>query len=258
MAMSTNLEGKVVVITGGAMGIGRATAKKACEEGAKVAICDIDEEKGKEAVNELNKLGHTAKFYNMDVSKEGQVKETFSRIKSEMGPIYGLVNNAGIAGVNKQTHEITEEEWDKVIDVNLKGVFLCTKHAVPQMMEAGGGNIVNLSSVYGMVGAADAPPYHATKGAVRLLTKVDAINYANKNIRVNSIHPGIVETPMIMAYAKATEDEKAAIEGLSKRHPMGRIGEPKEIADAILFLLSDKSAFMTGSELVIDGGYTAQ
>lgn len=258
MTMSTNLKGKVVVITGGAMGIGKAVAKKACEEGAKAVICDIDEQKGKETIDELTKLGYTAKFYNMDVSKENQVKETFQKIKLELGPIYGLVNNAGIAGVNKQTHEITEEEWDKVVDVNLKGVFLCTKHAVPQMMESGGGNIVNLSSIYGIVGAADAPPYHATKGAVRLLTKVDAINYAKKNIRVNSIHPGIVETPMIMTYAKTTEDEKAAIEGLSKKHPMGRIGEPEEIADGILFLLSDRSSFITGSELVIDGGYTAQ
>lgn len=257
--MENLLKDKVVVVTGAAMGIGKAAAKAICAEGGKVAICDMNEEKGKETVKDLANLGYNARFYKMNVSKENEVKEAFEKIHSEMGPIYGLVNNAGILGVNKKTHEISESEWDHVINTNMKGVFMCTKHAIPQMIANGGGSIVNLSSVYGIVGNTDTPPYHASKGAIRIMSKVDALSYARKNIRVNSIHPGFIETPMVLTdYAKSKEGEEDVIEGLSRLHPMGRLGKPEEIANGIVFLLSDKASFMTGSEMVIDGGYTAQ
>lgn len=257
--MGTLLENRVVVITGGAMGIGKAAARAVCEEGGKVAVCDMNEEKGWETVRELSALDFKARFYKMNVSDENEVRETFEKIKGDMGNIYGLVNNAGILGVNKRTHEISEEEWDRVINTNMKGVFICTKHAIPHMLENGGGSIVNLSSVYGIVGNTDTPPYHASKGAIRIMSKVDALSYARKNIRVNSLHPGFVETPMVLTdYARSTADPKMTIEGISRLHPMGRLGKPEEIADGIVFLLSNKSSFMTGSELVVDGGYTAQ
>jgi NAD(P)-dependent dehydrogenase (short-subunit alcohol dehydrogenase family) len=163
-----------------------------------------------------------------------------------------------MSGANKPTHEVTEEEWDKVQAVNVKGVFFCTKHAIPHMKKAGGGSIINLSSIYGLIGAPDAPPYHASKGAVRLMTKTDAMLYAPDNIRVNSVHPGFIWTPMVENHLKTTgQDLEAAKQATAALHPLGHMGEPNDIAWGIVFLASDESKFMTGSELVIDGGYTA-
>lgn len=256
--MPGRLEGRVVVVTGGSMGIGKATAILAAKEGALVAVCDINEKEGKNTIEEISKNHGRAKFYRLDVSDENDVRDVFERIGSELGPIYGLVNNAGIAGVNKPTHEITSEEWDRVIRVNLNGVFYCTKYAVVQMMKQKRGSIVNLSSIYGIIGAPDVPPYHATKGAVREMTKVDALLYAKYNIRVNSVHPGFIETPMVIGFAESTGNREAVLESLKKLHPLGRIGRPEEVASVIVFLLSDEASFMTGSEVVVDGGYTAQ
>jgi NAD(P)-dependent dehydrogenase (short-subunit alcohol dehydrogenase family) len=169
------------------------------------------------------------------------------------------VNNAGISGVNKPTHEITEDEWTRVMDVNVKGVFLCTKHAVDVMKEAGGGSIINLSSIYGIIGAPDIPPYHASKGAVRLMTKTDALLYAGDGIRVNSVHPGYIWTPLVEDLARRSDQGVDAFRReLDSRHPIGHVGEPEDIAYGILYLASDESKFVTGSELVIDGGYTAR
>lgn len=168
------------------------------------------------------------------------------------------MNNAGIAGANRPTHDITAEEWRRVMAVNVEGVFFCTKHAVPHLREAGGGSIVNLSSIYGLVGAADSPPYHASKGAVRLMSKTDAMLYADDGIRVNSVHPGYVWTPMVeeaLGERGDLEEQRAQAAAL---HSLGRLGEPEEVAYAILYLASDESSFVTGSELVIDGGYTAR
>ncbi len=256
--MSGKLSGRVVVVTGGAMGIGKATAIAAAKEGAIVAVCDINEVEGKKTVEEIRKAGGRAEFYKLDVSDETQVKEVFERIERELGPIYGLVNNAGIAGVDKPTHELTLEEWNKVMSVNVNGVFLCTKYAVPSMIKNKKGSIVNLSSIYGIVSAPNVPPYHASKGAVRIMTKTDALLYAKYNIRVNSVHPGFIITPMVEKYAESTGNKEAVYEELKKLHPMGRLGRPEEVASVIVFLLSDDSSFMTGSEVVVDGGYTAQ
>ncbi|MBE9390915.1 SDR family oxidoreductase [Fervidicoccus fontis] len=258
--MCERLKDRVVVITGAARGIGYATAMLAAKEGAKVAVCDVLEDEGKKAAEEIKRTtgNQNVKFYRLDVTNEDEVKRTFEQISKDLGDIYGLVNNAGIAGVSKPTHEITLEEWNKVINVNLNGVFLCTKHAVPYMIKNNRGSIVNLSSIYGIVGAPDAPPYHASKGAVRIMTKVDALFYAKYNIRVNSVHPGFIDTPMVRGYAEGTGNRDAVYEALKKLHPLGRLGRPEEIASVIVFLLSDESSFMTGSEVVVDGGYTAQ
>jgi NAD(P)-dependent dehydrogenase (short-subunit alcohol dehydrogenase family) len=187
------------------------------------------------------------------------VQKVFSEIHGRFGRIDVLVNNAGIAGTSKPTHEISEEEWDQVQSVNVKGVFLCTKHAIPYLQKAGGGSIVNLSSIYGLVGGADVPPYHASKGAVRLMTKTDALLYAKDKIRVNSIHPGYIWTPMVEGVGKQSGQSTAEFrKQIDALHPLGHIGEPDDIAYGILYLASDESKFVTGSELVIDGGYTAQ
>ncbi|AFH42162.1 SDR family NAD(P)-dependent oxidoreductase [Fervidicoccus fontis] len=258
--MCERLKDRVVVITGAARGIGYATAMLAAKEGAKVAVCDVLEDEGKKAAEEIKRTtgNQNVKFYRLDVTNEDEVKRTFEQISKDLGDVYGLVNNAGIAGVSKPTHEITLEEWNKVINVNLNGVFLCTKHAVPYMIKNNRGSIVNLSSIYGIVGAPDVPPYHASKGAVRIMTKVDALFYAKYNIRVNSVHPGFIDTPMVRGYAEGTGNRDAVYEALKKLHPLGRLGRPEEIASVIVFLLSDESSFMTGSEVVVDGGYTAQ
>ncbi len=164
-----------------------------------------------------------------------------------------------LGGTNKPTHEIAEAEWDTLMAVNVKGVFFCTKHAVPRMKAAGGGSIINLSSIYGIVGAGDAPPYHASKGAVRLMTKNDALLYATDHIRVNSVHPGFIWTPLVQSLAHGGPAGEARLrEALVAKHPIGFLGEPEDVAWGIVYLASDESRFVTGSELVIDGGYTAQ
>lgn len=163
-----------------------------------------------------------------------------------------------IAGVNKPTHEISEAEWDAVMAVNVKGVFFCTKHAVPYLKKGGGGSIINLSSIYGLVGAPDSPPYHASKGAVRLMTKTDALLYAADRIRVNSIHPGFIATPMVEGYLHQLPEEEKARKALEAMHPLGHLGEPDDIAWGAVYLASDEAKFVTGSELVIDGGYTCR
>jgi len=252
------LKDRIIVVTGGAMGIGKATAIRLASEGAKVAVCDVNDAEGKKTVDEIKSKGFTARYYHMDVSKEQEVSSVFAKINDELGPINGLVNNAGISGVNKPTHEIEEAEWDRVFAINVKGVFLCTKHAIPYMMKNKGGSIVNLSSIYGLVGAEDAPPYHASKGAVRLMTKTDALFYAKYGIRVNSVHPGFIDTPMVQNFADSVGSREVVYRQIASLHPIGRLGRSEEIADGIAFLLSDESSFMTGSELVIDGGYTSR
>jgi NAD(P)-dependent dehydrogenase (short-subunit alcohol dehydrogenase family) len=169
-----------------------------------------------------------------------------------------MLNNAGIAGTNKPTHEITEEEWDKVQAINVKGVFFCTKHAIEPMRKAGGGSIINLSSIYGLVSAPDLPAYHASKGSVSLMTKTDALLYASDKIRVNSIHPGFIWTPLVDNFLSEQGDVEEGRRVLDRRHPLGHVGEPDDIAWGAVYLASDESKFVTGAQLVIDGGYTAQ
>ncbi|MGX5915204.1 SDR family NAD(P)-dependent oxidoreductase [Aliidiomarina sp. Khilg15.8] len=253
------VEGKVAVVTGGALGIGRAICLELAKEGARVAVTDIADDDGASVVKAIESAGGYAKYWHVDTASEDSVSKAFKDISHEFGSIDILVNNAGIAGVNKPTHEITREEWDQVININVSGVFFCTKHAIPVMKKAGGGSIINLSSIYGMIGAADLPPYHASKGAVRLMTKNDALIYAKDKIRVNSIHPGFIWTPLVEALGKESPDGVDAFrKQLDSRHPIGHVGESEDIAYGALYLASDESKFVTGAELVIDGGYTAQ
>jgi NAD(P)-dependent dehydrogenase (short-subunit alcohol dehydrogenase family) len=196
----------------------------------------------------------------VDVTDEAGVKRAIDAVVETWGALHVLVNNAGIAGANKPTHEITEAEWDAVQAVNVKGVFFCVKHAIPHLRRAGGGSIINLSSIYGLVGAPDVPPYHASKGAVTLMTRTDALLYAADRIRVNSVHPGYIWTPMVEHHLRdsGAADLAAARDEVGRLHPLGHMGEPDDIAWGIVYLASDESKFMTGAELVIDGGYTAR
>ena len=251
------VEGKVAIVTGGALGIGKAACELLTGEGATVAVTDILDSEGQNLVGKIKNDGGATEFWHLDVSSEKEVEKVFADIHKKFGKIDVLVNNAGIAGVSKPTHEITEEEWDRVMAVNVKGVFFCTKHVVPYMKKSGGGSIINLSSIYGIVSAPDVPPYHASKGAVRIMTKTDAFLYASDKIRVNSVHPGFIWTPMLENHLKSQGDVEEGRKYLNSLQPIGHIGEPEDIAQGIIYLASDESKFSTGSELVIDGGYTA-
>ena len=248
------LAGKTAIVTGGAIGIGRACVIRMAEEDAKVAIFDLLEAEGKALAADLTAKGHEAAFWPVDVADEAGMKTAIDAAAARFGGLHVLVNNAGISGSPKPTDQVTEAEWDLVQAVNVKGVFFGTKHAIPHLRAAGKGAIINLSSIAGLIGIGGIAPYHASKGAVRLMTKNDAITYAAEKIRVNSIHPGHVVTPLT-AMVHADEAEKAK---LMADTPLGRAADPEEIASAILFLAGDGSRYMTGAELVVDGGSTAQ
>ncbi len=254
------VKGKTCIITGAALGIGRACALRLAQEGAQLALFDVLDEAGLALVGELQAAGARAQYWHVDVRSERQVHTAIDEVATQYGIVDVLVNNAGIAGINKPTHEVTEEEWDRVQAVNVKGVFFCTKHVIAHMRRAGGGSIVNLSSIYGLVGAADVPPYHASKGAVRLMSKTDALCYAADRIRVNSVHPGFIWTPMVEQHLRdsGATDLVAARNGVDNLHPLGHMGEPDDIAWGVVYLACDESKFITGAELVIDGGYTAR
>jgi len=258
-AIAKRLQGKVALVTGGVHGIGRAISLRLAEAGASVAVTDIDDDAGRALVEEIENHQGTARYWHLDTSSEDQVKAVFQETAQAFGSLDVLVNNAGISGVNKPTHEVTAEEWDALMAVNVNGVFYCTKHAIPHMQRAGQGSIINLSSIYGIVGAADLPPYHASKGAVRVMSKNDALFYAKDRIRVNSVHPGFIWTPLVEGIAKQSEEGVEAFRRhLDGLHPLGHVGEPDDIAFAVVYLASDESKFVTGSELLVDGGYTAQ
>ena len=253
------VDGKVAVVTGGAAGLGRAMALLLAREGASVAVTDIQIAEAEKVAAEAVDAGGVAQAWELNTTDEAAISRVFSEVSDAFGPINVLVNNAGIRGVNKPTHEIELDEWNEVISVNLNGVFLCTKHAVDHMKQAGGGSIVNLSSIYGLVGGPDVPPYHAAKAAVRMMSKTDALLYAADGIRVNSVHPGFVWTTMVEDYLKeSVGDLEEGRQMLNEAHPIGHPGEPDDIAYGVLYLASDESKFVTGSELVIDGGYTAR
>ena len=240
------------------MGIGAACTRRLAEEGARVAIADIVDSEGRAWASDLAADGLDVRYFHCDVALERDVESMVGHVAETFGPPTVLVNNAGIAGPSRPTHEITEEEWDRVQAVNVKGVFLCTKHVVPQMRKAGGGSIVNLSSIYGLVGAPDVPPYHASKGAVRLMSKTDALLYAADRIRVNSVHPGFIWTPMVEQHLGSQGDLEQMKHDTAALHPLGRMGDVDDIAWGVVYLASNESGFVTGSELVIDGGYTCR
>ncbi len=252
------LKGCVALVTGGAMGLGRSACVLMAREGASVAVADVMDVEGRGVADEIRASGGRAQYWHLDVTDELEVRAVFADVEKTFGPVTALVNNAGISGANKPTHELSVEEWDRVQAVNVKGVFLCTKHAIPQMKRAGHGSIMNLSSIYGLVGGADVPPYHASKGAVRLMAKTDALLYAADRIRVNSIHPGFIVTPMVDKHLKSLPDPAAARAAVAAAHPLGHMGEPDDIGWACVYLASEESKFMTGAELVVDGGYTCR
>ncbi|EHP44586.1 cyclohexanol dehydrogenase [Cupriavidus basilensis OR16] len=241
-----DLRGKVAAITGAARGIGAETARVLAAAGAKVAVLDLLEADGQAAVQRIEAEGGQAAFWKLDVSSEPEVGKVFGEIAARFGRLDVLVNNAGIDGVNAPTHELALAQWQRVMDVNVTGTFLCTKHAIPHLERAGGGSIVNVSSMYGIVGGPDVPPYHASKAAVRMMAKTDAM------------HPGYIRTPMLEEVAHASGQGEGLFAYLGSQAPMGRLGEPRDIAAGILYLVSDAARYVTGAELVIDGGYTAR
>lgn len=254
------VQGKTCIVTGGAVGIGHACALRLAGEGAAVAIFDRLDAEGLALVDTITRAGGKAGYWHVDVTREADVARAIDEVADRFGGVDVLVNNAGISGSTRLTHEITEAEWDQVQAVNVKGVLFCAKRPIPRMRRAGGGSIINLSSIYGLVGAPDVPAYHASKGAVRLMSKTDALAYAPDRIRVNSVHPGYIWTPMVEHHLRASgaTDLDAARDDVGKLHPRGHMGEPDDIAWGVVYLASDESRFVTGAELVIDGGYTAR
>ena len=246
------LDGKVAIISGGARGQGEVEAKLFAQEGARVVLGDILDGEGKQVEAAIRQDGGEATYVHLDVTQEADWQQAVATAVSTYGKLDILVNNAGILR-RDGIEETTRELWDTVMAVNATGVFLGTKHAIPEMRRAGGGSIVNISSVSGMV-ALGGPAYNASKGAVRVFTKVTAIRHADDNIRCNSIHPGPVRTPM----TESTYSDPDMLAQRLRSMPLGRLGTSEDIAYGVLYLASDEAAYMTGSELVIDGGYTAQ
>jgi NAD(P)-dependent dehydrogenase (short-subunit alcohol dehydrogenase family) len=248
------LAGKVALISGGARGMGAAEAAMFCQEGASVVIGDLLDTEGKALEAQISAKGGNVAYIHLDVTREADWKQAVDLAVSRFGKLNVLVNNAGISA-HGRVEDVSEESWDQVMDVNAKGVFLGTKTALPAMRRAGGGSIINISSQLGLVGTDNtSPQYPASKGAVRLLTKVTAIQYAKEKIRANSVHPG----PIVTAMTERRRADPAIKALMESRIPLGRYGEPDEVAYCVLFLASDESSFVTGSELVVDGGWTAQ
>jgi len=251
------VKGKVAIITGGAGGLGKAEALLLAQEGAKVVVTDIAEARGKKVAEEIRHQGGKAIFVKHDVTIEQGWREVIEKTLAEFSKLDVLVNNAGVI-IFKNIEDTSFDEWRWVISINLDGVFLGTKYAMGAMKRSGGGSIINISSTAGIVGTLDTSAYHASKGGVRLFTKAAALECSKAgydyNIRVNSIHPGVIKTPMTK---DLLGDEDSRREVLSW-HPIGHVGEPEDIAYGVLYLASDESKFITGAELVIDGGWTAR
>jgi cyclopentanol dehydrogenase len=249
--MTGRLAGKVALISGGARGQGETEARLFVKEGAKVVLGDILIDLGQKVAADIVKQGGPATFVTLDVTKEADWQHAVDTTVSKYGKLDILVNNAGIfrtEGVEATSMEL----WNQVIAVNQTGTWLGMKYAVPAMRKAGGGSIINISSGAGIIGTGMAAAYHGTKGAVRILTKTAAIEYAKDRIRINSVHPGVVDTEMVRDLLA-----QEGMQGLIQAHPLGRVGTSDDIAYGVLYLASDESSFVTGSELIIDGGFTA-
>jgi NAD(P)-dependent dehydrogenase (short-subunit alcohol dehydrogenase family) len=247
--MSKDLQGKVAIITGGTTGIGRDTAVLFAQAGAKVVVAGRREKEGAETMEAVRKAGGEGIFVKTDVSKSADVQGLVHKTIEKFGRVDCLFNNAGIEGVWAPIIEQREEDFEQVIAINLTGVWMCMKYVIPHMLKQGGGTIVNMSSVAGLMGAAGAAAYVASKHAVIGLTKSAALEYATNNIRVNAVCPAVIETPMgERIFGGERHDMAVAM------HPVGRLGKPREVAEAVLWMCSHKSSFMTGHELVVDGG----
>ena len=253
------LEGKVILVTGGGRGIGAATCAMVAREGARVAVTDIRDEAGRAVAEAIVAGGGQATFLHHDVASEAAWHEVMGAVVAAQGRVDGVVNNAGLCE-GASVEDTTLDLWRRLMAVNLDGVFLGTREAIRAMKATGGGAIVNLSSIAGLVGDADLAAYNATKGGVRLLTKSAALHCARAGlgIRVNSVHPGAIRTPLLAALLDHRGDRQASEREVVGQHPLGRLGEPDEVACGVVYLLSDESRFVTGAELVVDGGFTAQ
>ncbi len=254
--MAGRVEGKVAIITGAASGLGAESARRLAREGAAVVLTDMQAEAGQAVADEIQAAGGRAVFLPHDVTDEARWAEVVAHAVERFGRLDVLVNSAGVGG-GEPILEATLEGWRRVVGINLDGTFLGVRHAAPVMAAAGHGSIVNLSSILGKVGMPGAAAYCASKGGVALMTKAVALELAPMGVRVNSVHPGFIETPMVTNSLRDSGNENEMRDMIVSRHAMGRLGVPREIADAIVFLASDESSFMTGAELVVDGGYTA-
>jgi NAD(P)-dependent dehydrogenase (short-subunit alcohol dehydrogenase family) len=255
--MSVRLAGKVAVVTGGASGIGRATSLRFSAEGASVAIFDRNASKGAEVLREIREGGNKAIFLPVDISSEVQIKESMRKVEAEFGALHILVNNA--AAFVFGSYDVTQADWEKVLSVNVMGTAFCAKHAVEPMIRAGGGSIVNVSSISGFVAQEKSLPYNTSKAALLGLTRGLAMDLAAHKIRVNAVAPGCIDTPQLRADAARmgmTYEEDLALEG--PLHILNRFGTAEEVANSILFLASDEASFVTGACLMVDGGYTAK
>lgn len=254
--MAGLLEGKVGLVTGGGSGIGRATAVAMAREGAKVIVSDIADDAGAETVSMIEAAGGSAAFIHGDTSSQADNEAMVAFAKESYGALHLAVNNAGIGGPAAMTGEYPVDGWDKVIAINLTGVFFGVRSQVPAMLEAGSGSIVNISSILGFAGFPQSVAYVAAKHGVVGITKNAALEYATQGIRVNSVHPGFIETPLLTN--AGIEEGNDLYNFIASKHAMQRLGVAEEIAETVIFLLSDKASFVTGSQYVVDGGYLAQ
>ena len=249
------MDGKVALISGGARGMGATEARLFAREGAAVVVGDVLDEEGAATAASVANNGGRCRFVHLDVTQVSDWEAAVAEAVSQFGSLDVLVNNAGIGSNSFQIHEEPVELWDRTIDVNLKGVFLGTRTTIPAMLDAGGGSIINISSQLGIVGVPyNGSAYQTSKGGVRIFTKAAALQYANRGIRVNSVHPG----PIVTEMTRAGRNDPDRLSTMLSRIPMGRYGEPEEVANAVLYLASDESSFVTGSEIVVDGGWKAQ
>ncbi len=256
--MREEFEEKVALVTGGSSGIGRATALTFAREGARVVIADVVDAGGEETVRMIKDLGGDAHFVRADVSKSADARLMVEETIDRFAALDVAVNNAGIEGKLAATADYPEKAWNRVIDVDLKGVWLSMRYEIPEMLKGGGGSIVNVSCVLGVVGFAQAPAYTAAKHGVIGLTKVAAVEYAAQGVRVNAVCPGFVETPMVMERGMAAGSDPEVHREIVGLHPIGRLGRPEEIAEVILWLSSGAASFVTGHALMADGAYTAR
>lgn len=253
--MLLGLENKVALVTGGGSGIGRACALAFAREGAKIVVADVVVRGGEETVQMIREAGGESIFVKTDVSKPADVEALVKRAVDTYGRLDCGINNAGIEGINAPTADYTEENWDRVININLKGVWLCMKYEIPEMQKQGGGSIVNMASVAGLVGFQGMPAYCASKGGIIQLTKVAALDYAKAGIRVNAVCPGVIRTPMVERLTGGNPEAEAQFTAIE---PVGRMGTPEEIAESVVWLCSDAASFVTGHPMVVDGGLVAQ